>query len=70
MINQFLCRSLGPNRPSDGSLTAANLIDAIITHQINQSASEPPAILPRDGSRSSFVCILVFYFCYKIKANF
>ncbi|XP_059608469.1 uncharacterized protein LOC132256217 isoform X2 [Phlebotomus argentipes] len=37
-------RSLGPPRSTDGTLTAANLIDAIITHQINQSASEPPPV--------------------------
>lgn len=34
-----------PSRtPADGTLTAANLIDAIITHQINQAATEPPPI--------------------------
>ncbi|XP_055691455.1 uncharacterized protein LOC129794670 isoform X3 [Lutzomyia longipalpis] len=37
-------RSLLPPRSTDGTLTAANLIDAIITHQINQSASEPPPV--------------------------
>uniref|UniRef100_A0A1B0GKR2 Uncharacterized protein n=1 Tax=Lutzomyia longipalpis TaxID=7200 RepID=A0A1B0GKR2_LUTLO len=36
--------SLLPPRSTDGTLTAANLIDAIITHQINQSASEPPPV--------------------------
>lgn len=44
-----------PGRPADGNLTAASLIDAIITHQINQTASEPPVI--RDGHRPSFVSI-------------
>uniref|UniRef100_A0A1L8DXF1 Putative histone H3-k4 methylation n=1 Tax=Nyssomyia neivai TaxID=330878 RepID=A0A1L8DXF1_9DIPT len=37
-------RSLMPPRSTDGTLTAANLIDAIITHQINQSASDPPPV--------------------------
>ncbi|GAB0091185.1 hypothetical protein DMENIID0001_059980 [Sergentomyia squamirostris] len=37
-------RSLLPPRSTDGTLTAANLIDAIITHQINQSATEPPPV--------------------------
>lgn len=44
-----------PGRPgADGNLTAASLIDAIITHQINQTASDPPT---RDGHRPSFVSL-------------
>lgn len=42
-------------RPQEGNLTAASLIDAIITHQINQTATEPPT---RDGHRPPFVCII------------
>lgn len=41
-------------RPGDGNLTAASLIDAIITHQINQTATDPPM---RDGHRPPFVSI-------------
>ncbi|KAJ6635188.1 hypothetical protein Bhyg_13772, partial [Pseudolycoriella hygida] len=42
------------SRSSDGTLTAANLIDAIITHQINQSVSDPPVSMGRDGHRPNF----------------
>lgn len=41
----------------DGSLTAASLIDAIITHQINRTASDPPVAMNRDAHRSAFVSI-------------
>lgn len=41
-------------RPQDGNLTAASLIDAIITHQINQTALEPP---PRENHRPPFVSL-------------
>ena len=50
-------------RPADGNLTAASLIDAIITHQINQTSSEPPII--RDGHRPSFVSIANFFFNFR-----
>lgn len=43
-----------PGRPQDGNLTAASLIDAIITHQINQTATEPP---PRETHRPQYVSI-------------
>lgn len=46
-------------RPQDGNLTAASLIDAIITHQINQTALEPP---PRDSHRPPFVSLSIFNF--------
>lgn len=42
-------------RPQEGGLTAASLIDAIITHQISQTTPEPP--VSRDGHRPSIVCI-------------
>lgn len=45
-----------PGRP-DGNLTAASLIDAIITHQINQTSTDPPVM--RDGHRPPFVSILI-----------
>lgn len=53
----FLSRA--PIRPTaEGTLTAANLIDAIITHSINNpSSSEPPNSLQRDSHRSGFVSI-------------
>lgn len=40
-------------RQQEGSLTAASLIDAIITHQISQATPEPP--MTRDGHRPSIV---------------
>lgn len=40
-------------RPHDGNLTAASLIDAIITHQINRTTSEPPPPVSRDVHRSN-----------------
>ncbi|XP_055538502.1 nuclear receptor corepressor 1 isoform X2 [Wyeomyia smithii] len=46
--------TLGMRQSSDGSLTAANLIDAIITHQINQTASEPPLPPNRDMHRPPY----------------
>lgn len=36
----------------DCTLTAGNLIDAIITHQINRTAVDPPLSIPRAGSLS------------------
>lgn len=45
-------------RPADGNLTAASLIDAIITHQISQSSTEPPG---RDGHRAPFVSFYRLY---------
>lgn len=53
--NSFVIISRSGARPADGNLTAASLIDAIITHQINQTATEPPVI--RDGHRPPFVSI-------------
>jgi len=44
-------RERATGRPSDGNLTAASLIDAIITHQISQTATDPPS---RDGHRPPF----------------
>lgn len=46
---------------ADGTLTAANLIDAIITHQINQTSSDPPITLTRDGHRPAFVSVFFFF---------
>ncbi|EDS36387.1 conserved hypothetical protein [Culex quinquefasciatus] len=57
MINERMERpmeTIGIRSSSDGSLTAANLIDAIITHQINQTASEPPFPPSRDMQRPPF----------------
>lgn len=58
MINERMERPMEPGmgmRPSsEGPLTAANLIDAIITHQINQTASEPPLPPSRDLHRASY----------------
>lgn len=45
---------MGMRPSSEGPLTAANLIDAIITHQINQTASEPPLPPSRDLHRASY----------------
>lgn len=43
---------------SDGSLTAANLIDAIITHQISQTAVDPPPMPSvRDPHRAPYVSV-------------
>lgn len=46
---------MGPRSSTDGTLTAANLIDAIITHQINQSVSDPPVSMGREAHRPNFV---------------
>ncbi|XP_055601175.1 uncharacterized protein LOC129750017 isoform X2 [Uranotaenia lowii] len=57
MLNERIERPLeqmGMRPPPDGSLTAANLIDAIITHQINQTASEPPIPPNRDMHRPPY----------------
>ncbi|KFB43491.1 hypothetical protein ZHAS_00011296 [Anopheles sinensis] len=46
---------VGGTSASDGSLTAANLIDAIITHQISQTTVEPPPLpSSRDLHRAYF----------------
>lgn len=46
---------IGGRSTSDGSLTAANLIDAIITHQISQTTIEPPPLpSSRDLHRSPY----------------
>lgn len=58
----FFCyRNTAGRQSSDGTLTAANLIDAIITHQINQTATDPPVTLSRDGHRPTFVSTLQNY---------
>lgn len=45
--------------PSEGTLSAQTLIDAIIKHQISQGSSEPGAIsISRDLTRSSFVSLI------------
>lgn len=54
-IISFLISSRSTSvRAQEGGLTAASLIDAIITHQISQTTPEPP--VSRDGHRPSIVC--------------
>lgn len=58
------CRPpMGPMRVGDGeSLTAAILIDAIITHQITQSNSDS-ALPGRDLHRPNFVSSSLLFLC-------
>lgn len=51
-LNVLIFRTV-QNRPPSGGISAANLIDAIITHQINQASVEPP--VNRNCHRPSFV---------------
>lgn len=51
-------RSTG--RPTDGNLTAASLIDAIITHQISQTTTEPPRDGHRSFVRNKFILFIFF----------